>query len=230
MHFPAMLTIEQIRAARALLGWSQSDLADRAGLSQTGIARIENGTNKPNTSTLNKILSAFEASNIEFIGDRGVQKKSGEIMTLTGTEGLKTLVNDVYETAKNIYQSKKDATGTVYLYNAKPKNWHKWLGKEWWDMHSERMAKLGSKVQHIMAVEGDTYFISSAFSEHRWFPADLFNDQSIYAYGTKLAFVTFGEDVSVKILDNQEFCDGFRVLFEIAWENVAKPVAKQAAS
>ena len=50
-----MPTIEQIRAARALLDWSQSDLADKAGLSQTGIARIENGTNQPNSSTLEKI-------------------------------------------------------------------------------------------------------------------------------------------------------------------------------
>ena len=36
-----MPTIEQIRAARALLGWSQSDLADRADLSQTGIALFD---------------------------------------------------------------------------------------------------------------------------------------------------------------------------------------------
>ena len=54
-----MPTIEQIRAARALLGWSQSDLADRADLSQTGIARIENGTNKPNSKTLEKIKAAL---------------------------------------------------------------------------------------------------------------------------------------------------------------------------
>lgn len=39
-----MLTIEQVRAARGLLGWSQSDLAKRAGLSLPTVKRVEAGT------------------------------------------------------------------------------------------------------------------------------------------------------------------------------------------
>ena len=50
-----MPTLDQIRAARALLNWSQSDLAERAGLSQTGIARIESGVNQPNVQTMENI-------------------------------------------------------------------------------------------------------------------------------------------------------------------------------
>jgi len=83
-----MITIEQIRAGRALLDWSQSDLADRAGLSQTGIARIENGTNQPNSKTIDKILSAFERADIEFLGENGVQKRISEVRTLSGQLGL----------------------------------------------------------------------------------------------------------------------------------------------
>ena len=108
-----MATIEQIRAARALLDWSQSDLADHAGLSQTGIARIENGTNKPNSNTLNKILTAFEIADIEFIGTTGVRKKTGEIKTLKGEEGFRSFMDDVYETAKT-------KGGEICLHNAKP--------------------------------------------------------------------------------------------------------------
>jgi transcriptional regulator with XRE-family HTH domain len=217
-----MPTIEQIRAARALLDWSQSDLADRADLSQTGIARIENGTNQPNTQTINKIKAAFESAGIQFIGMYGVNKRTNEVKTLRGVEGLKTLVDDIYATAKSAYDKNGNAVGVIDLYNAKPQNWHKWLGKEWWDMHAERMTALGPKVQRILTVEGETYFISSNFSEHKQFPAELFSDQSIYAYGNKLAFVTFDENVTVNILESGEFCDGFRVLFNIAWERVAK--------
>lgn len=219
-----MPTIEQIRAARALLDWSQSDLADKAGLSQTGIAHIENGTNQPNSSTLEKIKTAFDDNGIEFIGNKGLQKRTNEIRTMSGVEGLKSLVNDIYATAQDICKQTGKSEGVVYLYNAKPQNWHKWLGKEWWDMHSERMTALGSDLQRIITGEGDTYLISSSFSQHRAIPAKIFNDQSIYAYGSKLAFVTFGEDVTVNILNNKEFCDGFRVLFNIAWDLVAKPV------
>jgi len=219
-----MLTIEQIRAARALLDWSQSDLADRASLSQTGIARIENGTNKPNSKTLAKIQTAFDLADVEFIDTTGVRKKLDSVKTLRGPEGLKRLIDDIYKTVQHNCETKGDATDTVCLYNAKPKNWHKWLGKDWWDMHSERMSKLGSKIQKIITSESDDYFISSSFSEHRAFPGQLFNDQSIYAYGSKLAFVTFSDSVTINILDNQEFADGFSVLFNIAWDNVAKPV------
>lgn len=224
-----MPTIEQIRAARALLGWSQHDLAEKAGLSQTGIARIENGTNQPNSKTLQKINAAFEDASIEFLGESGLRKKFGEVRTLRGPEGLRELVEDIYTSCKKIVETTGNNEEIVYLYNAKPENWHKWLGKDWWDMHARRMSSLGDKVQRIIAAEGNTYFISNSFSEHRWFPTELFNDQSIYAYADKLAFVSFGETVSISVLENREFCSAFRTLFNIAWENVARPLDSEKA-
>lgn len=214
-----MPSIAQIRAARALLDWSQSDLADHAGLSQTGIARIENGTNQPNSRTLEKILGAFENADIEFIDDTGVRKKSGEVKTLRGVEGLKTFMNEIYHYACN-------TGGEFCLHNADPDNWHKWLGQDWFNMHAERMADIGDKISFkITCGEGMTTLISSSFAEYRWFPKDKFSDQSIYAFGDVLAFVTFGNDqVLVNILRNKDFADGFKVLFNVAWDNVAKKI------
>ena len=217
-----MPTLEQIRAARALLGWSQHDLADKAGLSQTGIARIENGTNQPNSKTIQKIETAFDAADVEFLGSNGVQKRPNEARVLKGPEGLRLMVDDLYETTKSAFDAGEDIEGFIDLYNARPANWHKWLGKEWWDMHSTRMSKMNTKIQRLLISADDAYTISGAFSEHRGFPPELFNDQSIYAYGDKLAFLVFGEDeVYVSILKNKEICQGFRVLFDIAWKNVA---------
>lgn len=211
-----MPTLEQIRAARALLGWSQSDLAERAGLSQTGIARIENGTNHPNSQTLAKIEQAFEENDIEFLGANGLRKKTDEVKTLRGTDGFKEFMHDIYNTAKN-------NGGTICLHNARPSNWYKWLGEDWFHMHSERMNALNKKVDfRITAEEGTTELISSSFAQYRWFPKEMFNQQSIYAYENKLAFLTFkADDVIIRILDNKEFADGFRVLFNIAWDTVA---------
>ena len=44
-----MATVEQLRAARALLGWSQTELASRAGLSLPTVKRVEGGFG-PNVS------------------------------------------------------------------------------------------------------------------------------------------------------------------------------------
>lgn len=61
----------QIRAARMLLGWSQSDLAKHAQVSVTVIARLETGAVDARLSTVMAILKAFEENGIEFREEGG---------------------------------------------------------------------------------------------------------------------------------------------------------------
>lgn len=211
-----MPTIEQIRAARALIGWSQGDLADHADLSQTGIARIENGTNKPNSQTLAKIKAAFDRADVEFIRDSGVKKRTGELRTLKGAEGFRRLMDEVYEAAKQ-------GDENICLFNGMPTEFREWLSPDWYAVHAERMRNVrpGCYVK-IIVKEGESNLIASDFAEYRWFPSDLFNEKTVYAYGDKLAFLNFkADDLVIRVMDQQEFSESFRVLFNIAWENVA---------
>lgn len=59
----------QIRAARALLGWSQDDLADAAGLSRPTIDRAER--TKTSDATIEAIRLALEKAGVEFIAENG---------------------------------------------------------------------------------------------------------------------------------------------------------------
>ena len=52
--------VNQIRAARALLGWSQKDLAERSDISEVSIVNLEKEKAVPHQSTVDKILNAFE--------------------------------------------------------------------------------------------------------------------------------------------------------------------------
>jgi transcriptional regulator with XRE-family HTH domain len=54
------------KAARTLLGWSQSDLAGHANTSQTTVASFENGRKLPPASTPSMIREALETAGIEF--------------------------------------------------------------------------------------------------------------------------------------------------------------------
>ena len=65
-----MLTSAQIRCARAALGWSAQDLAEKSGVVRRTIASIEGQSGVPgaNSTTLQKIQAALEAAGIEFIG------------------------------------------------------------------------------------------------------------------------------------------------------------------
>lgn len=71
------ISIRQVKAARALLGWSQLALAQASGVSYPTIARLEqaNGELGGRKSTVNAIRSAFDDAGIIFIetnGGRGI--------------------------------------------------------------------------------------------------------------------------------------------------------------
>jgi transcriptional regulator with XRE-family HTH domain len=66
-----MLQVAQLRAARALLGWRQEDIAQAAKISVATIRRLESqeGALTGYVSTLLKIQTAFEHAGIQFIDD-----------------------------------------------------------------------------------------------------------------------------------------------------------------
>ena len=61
----------QLRAARALLGWRQQDVAQAAKISVATVRRIESqeGLLTGYVSTLVRIQAAFEQAGIQFIDD-----------------------------------------------------------------------------------------------------------------------------------------------------------------
>jgi predicted transcriptional regulator len=66
-----MISGRQIRAARALLGWSQQDLADRAVVSSNALARFERGQVDSRSSTILQIERTLRTAGIEFLYDEG---------------------------------------------------------------------------------------------------------------------------------------------------------------
>jgi predicted transcriptional regulator len=62
-----MISPAQIRGARAMLGLTQKELAERAGMSATALVNIEIGASDPKASTLAAIQEALEEAGAEFI-------------------------------------------------------------------------------------------------------------------------------------------------------------------
>ena len=61
-----MLTAMQSKMARAALGWSMKDLAERSGVSANTIDRFENGRAAPIPANLKALRQAFEAAGVRF--------------------------------------------------------------------------------------------------------------------------------------------------------------------
>lgn len=76
---PDMITGQQMRAARALVGLDQRDLAARAGLSVPTIQRMEasEGTVRGVVDTLMKVVEALEAAGVELIGENSPSAGTG---------------------------------------------------------------------------------------------------------------------------------------------------------
>ena len=72
-----MITPAQIRAARALIGWKQSDLAASSGVSEISIQNIERGQTDARQSTIAKIRDAFDAAGVVFL-EKGVNRDGAE--------------------------------------------------------------------------------------------------------------------------------------------------------
>ena len=74
-----MITSAQMRAARALLGIDQRELADLCGLSLPTIQRMETsgGTVRGMIDTLVKVVEAFDKAGVELIGENAPSNAIG---------------------------------------------------------------------------------------------------------------------------------------------------------
>jgi transcriptional regulator with XRE-family HTH domain len=66
-----MVTPEQCRAARGLLGWTQQDLAREARIGIVTVHQLEARTSNARQATLDVVRRAFEAAGVEFIEENG---------------------------------------------------------------------------------------------------------------------------------------------------------------
>lgn len=74
-----MITAAQLRAARALLGIDQRQLAELCGLSVPTIQRMEASESvvRGNVDSLMKLVHALDVSGIELIGDNATSSGGG---------------------------------------------------------------------------------------------------------------------------------------------------------
>lgn len=84
------VSIRQVKAARALLGWSQSDLAQRSGVSEPTIKRIEatDGELGGRADTATKIIAAIERAGVGFLAEGSVAEGKGVAINLNAASQI----------------------------------------------------------------------------------------------------------------------------------------------
>ena len=66
-YIPRMITPEQCRAARGLIGWSQERLAKAAGVGLSTVRNFEKGRSEPMRQNIEALIRVLEAEGAEFM-------------------------------------------------------------------------------------------------------------------------------------------------------------------
>lgn len=212
-----MITAKQLRAARALLSWSQSDLGKQSGIAVPTIANIETESTVARKDTLAALQKTLEDNGIEFLPGNGVREKDKIITVYEGDEAEEQLLNDIYET-----MLKEGEGSEVLIYGLEEMDPKKEpqafaLAKAQLD----RLAKAGV-TERILGREGNTHFIAPWHS-YRWVPAENGFKTPFFIYGTKIALNKDTSPYKSIVIDDYLFADTCRHLFNFAWNRALIP-------
>ncbi len=216
-----MITGPQLRAARGLLDWTRTEVAKAAKVSPETVKNIEHGTFRPQEETAERIKKAFAQYDVIFTENEGVMIKKDGIATLEGFDGLKTFMDDVYETCKQSYSL--DGTKPVCVSNCDNNLFKKHL-RDYGAPHINRMMKIEKLAIRTLATKKDETIVAGANDGAKYlvYKYTRENNKSLpfYVYGDKFAIVNFDVENAPRIIviSSALVAQSFRDQFEIMWK------------
>jgi transcriptional regulator with XRE-family HTH domain len=217
-----MIEPRQIRAARALLNWSQGDLAKASGIAVSSIKNIENNITSARKDSLTQIHNAFENAGLEFLSNSGVRFKSSDVEVYEGKERFHDFTDFIY------YYLAQNG-GDVCISAVDEGLFRKY--RKDFELYRQRMKDLvegGRVTVRILATEST---FTSSWAQYKWQPRQSSVQTSFYAFGNCLALISFDHDPApyVVLLKAGPFAEAYRHAFEIAWEKAKAPPKKTEA-
>lgn len=191
----------QVRAARGLLGWSQTELAERAGTSLSAVADCENERGKTSRETYDRFLAAFERECV-FITDTGVEKRSGATYEITGEDWWLKTLDDVYYTLM-------DEGGEMLMIFSDDRESSKEVNGR-----IKKIRNAGIKMRQLVR-EDNTYMIGPA-SEYKWVPKEYFLNYITLIYGDKVA-ICAEDNTKALVCRDVNLARAWKNLFEMLW-------------
>lgn len=215
-----MLTIEQCRGARGVLGWTQQDLADASGLSKTAINNFEKGHSDIKAESLRAIRMAFESADIEFIERDGLRRRSENVMILKGPDAIDQLFEDIRDAVR------AGGDGEILIANIDSRFTGR-ISPQALLEHLETLRKCKVR-QRILCAPGESNILGPA-DECRWLPKERMSASfATFIYGDKVAFELWDRSMIV-VIGSTDARQAERERFEYLW-NHARAADKQPGS
>lgn len=213
-----MVTLSQIKAARALLGWTQETLAAAAKLSLPSINNLERGLYSPRPETHAAIVTALETAGIEFTEQNGIRlrQKDHDVLTLSGPSFIRDLDADILA----VLQSPEDEiVGCSY-------DDRKWMEYGSVTNPVYVKARQEKKWKERFLIPETANFITSPPASYRMLPPLLFGRMNYEIYGDKLALIEW-DAMRVTLIRNTHIAELFKKQFNFLWQQAQTISAKQ---
>lgn len=171
----------QTKAARAMLGWSQEELAQVTGLSVNTIRNFEMGY-IPRGSTAEVIRRTLENAGMEFLDCEGIKRRSDDVKIIHGPECCDILFEDVLQTIGK-------RGGEIAAYIETPEILAQSLGSTKPDGH-DRLEKLASltEMKCLLSAEFES-LCSMSRIKFRMISKQAAGPVSYFIYGDKHSLV-----------------------------------------
>ncbi|MES9948971.1 MAG: helix-turn-helix transcriptional regulator [Candidatus Thiodiazotropha sp.] len=198
----------QIRAARALADWSQTELAERSNTSLSTIADIEAGRRGGGAATLSAIQKAFMQDGVIFT-EYGVEKRPANIQIVEGENWWLRVLDDVYYTLLD--QSDAEVLILCGDERESPPD----VIKMW-----KKIRNQGTTMRQIVR-EDNTYLMGSV-NEYRWMPKEYFENYVTMIYGEKVC-VCAEDNTKAMIFKDEQLAKTWGNTFNLLWKEMEKP-------
>ena len=212
----------QIKAARAMLDWSQYDLASATGLSDTTIGNLESGQMSPRSSTASVIRRVLENAGLEFIEPEGVRMRRDDVMLYDGADSCDQLFDDILHTIKakggevvSIFRSPREVE--LFCDNAAINNF--------------RQLKQVSDITVVKHLVSDSFEPPDEVPtmQFRMAPKQSLGTASFISYGNKCALIMLDDKASFKfvVFSLIGIVQDYRGHFYSLWNNALPLAVKQ---
>lgn len=204
----------QVRAARGLLGWSQTELAERAGTSLSAVADCENERGRTSRETYDRFLAAFERECV-FVTDNGVEKRSGSTYEIAGEDWWLKTLDDVYYTLM-------DEGGEMLMIFSDDRESSKEVNGR-----IKKIRNAGIRMRQLVR-EDNTYMIGPA-NEYKWVPKEYFLNYITLIYGDKVA-ICAEDNTKALVCRDVNLARAWKNLFEMLWNGVTLIEPKESTA
>ncbi|PJB71026.1 MAG: hypothetical protein CO093_06190 [Alphaproteobacteria bacterium CG_4_9_14_3_um_filter_47_13] len=219
-----MISREQIKAARAMLDWSQKTLTERCGtVSEATIKLIETGKINSTPETLGAIQKTLEDAGIEFLPQQGLRFRDDLLTVIEkdtkGDNAYLKLLDDIFYTMKGTYGEVLNSFIDNSLSSQQV-------------IDREMMLRKEGIVFRNLVRHDDTYLLYP-LDEYRFLPKGLYLNNPITVYGEKVAFnvqnsLHKNTDDAIIIIKNSYIAEIKRREFEIIWKYCEQPTTTTA--